>query len=114
MSPRDRHKRRIGPPRPQRAPTPDEVARGVKNLKSLGAPGANYRERSLALHGMICAKCAREFTAADRHLLTVHHIDGDDTNNPADGSNWENLCIYCHEDEHSRGRLADYLRGDDG
>ncbi|MEK7803683.1 MAG: HNH endonuclease, partial [Deltaproteobacteria bacterium] len=27
------------------------------------------------------------------------------------GSNWENLCVYCHEDEHSRGLLADYLSG---
>jgi hypothetical protein len=79
----------------------------------MGAAKFNYRERSLALHGMICAKCAREFTAKDRHLLTVHHIDGDDENNPPDGSNWENLCIYCHEAEHSRGRLGDYLRGDD-
>ena len=30
-------------------------------------------------------------------------------NNPPDGSNWENLCIYCHDDEHSRGLLGDYL-----
>ncbi len=58
-------------------------------------------------------ECAREFTEADRRLLTVHHIDGNDQINPADGSNWKNLCIYCHEDEHSRGRLGDYLRGDD-
>ena len=63
---------------------------------------------SLALHGMICAKCAREFTAADRHLLTVHHKDGNHDNNPPDGSNWENLCVYCHEDEHSRRLLGRY------
>jgi ribosomal protein L34 len=71
-----------------------------------------YRERSLALHGWICAKCAREFDAATLHLLTVHHKDGNHHNNPPDGSNWENLCAYCHEDEHSRGILADYLSGD--
>ena len=29
----------------------------------------------------------------------------------ADGSNWENLCIYCHDDEHSRSLLGDYLQG---
>jgi hypothetical protein len=23
-------------------------------------------------------------------------------NNPPDGSNWENLCVYCHDDEHHR------------
>jgi hypothetical protein len=94
---------------PAQAPTPEQIARKVKELRSLAAPNANYRELSLALHGLICAKCAREFTAKDRHLLTVHHKDGNDRNNPSDGSNWENLCVYCHEDEHSRERLADYL-----
>jgi len=72
-----------------------------------------YRERSLALHGWICAKCAREFDATTLHLLTVHHRDGNHNNNPPDGSNWENLCVYCHEDEHSREILADYLSGRD-
>jgi hypothetical protein len=72
-----------------------------------------YRERSLALYGWICAKCAREFEADTLHLLTVHHKDGNHNNNPPDGSNWENLCVYCHDDEHSRGLLADYLSGRD-
>jgi len=27
----------------------------------------------------------------------------------ASGSNWENLCVYCHDDEHSRSLLGDYL-----
>ncbi|MFH1035088.1 MAG: YajD family HNH nuclease [Pseudomonadota bacterium] len=62
-----------------------------------------YREQSLKLHGLICAKCAREFAPRDSHLLTVHHKDGNYKNNPPDGSNWENLCLYCHDDEHSRG-----------
>jgi hypothetical protein len=44
--------------------------------------------------------------------LTVHHRDGNSRNNPPDGSNWENLCVYCHEDEHSRGLLGDYFGGD--
>ena len=70
-----------------------------------------YRERSLALHGWICAKCAREFDRATLHLLTVHHKDGNHRNHPADGSNWENLCVDCHEAEHSRGLLGDYLTG---
>ncbi len=70
-----------------------------------------YRARSLALHGWICAKCAREFDASTLHLLTVHHRDGNHRNNPPDGSNWENLCVYCHEAEHSRELLADYLSG---
>lgn len=69
----------------------------------------SYRARSLEIHGWICAKCAREFETNNLHLLTVHHRDGNHRNNPPDGSNWENLCVYCHEDEHSRGLLADYI-----
>jgi hypothetical protein len=34
--------------------------------------------------------------------LTVHHRDHNHDNNPADGSNWELLCIYCHDNEHQR------------
>lgn len=80
-------------------------------LKSLGvAPPSGYREQSLRIHGLICAKCGREFGPSDRHLLTVHHKDSNSNNNPPDGSNWENLCTFCHEDEHSRGLLGDYIR----
>lgn len=89
------------------------VADIVKELKETSAPSSNYRERSLKIHGLICAKCAREFDYKNRHLLTVHHKDGNHRNNPPDGSNWENLCIYCHEDEHSRGLLGDYFSGEE-
>ena len=109
---RNPYNRKAGRPKPSHVPTSEEIARDVRKMKHEEKPSFNYRARSLELHGMICAKCAREFTAANKHELTVHHIDGNDQNNPADGSNWENLCIHCHEDEHSRGRLGDYLRGD--
>ncbi len=29
-------------------------------------------------------------------------------NNPPDGSNWELLCIYCHDNEHSRDQVAEW------
>lgn len=70
-----------------------------------------YRRRSLEIHGNFCAKCGREFSGKDLRLLTVHHKDGNHHNNPPDGSNWENLCVYCHEDEHSREVYADLLAG---
>lgn len=82
----------------------------VKDLKLAGAVRSDYREQSLKIHGLICAKCGREFEQKDRSLLTVHHKDGNHHNNPPDGSNWENLCVYCHEDEHSREILGNYLR----
>ena len=85
----------------------------VRELKQISKPSGNYRERSLKIHGLICAKCGREFESKDRSLLTVHHKDGNSRNNPPDGSNWENLCAYCHDDEHSRGMLGDYLGSED-
>jgi len=88
----------------------EDVARDLKREQRI-LPGEDYRERSLALHGLICALCSREFDESKRHLLTVHHKDGNHNNNPLDGSNWENLCVYCHEDVHSRGILGDYLEG---
>jgi predicted amidophosphoribosyltransferase len=82
----------------------------IKELRQKTSPVSDYRERSLKIHGLICSKCGREFDEKSRHLLTVHHRDGNNRNNPPDGSNWENLCVYCHDDEHSRGLLGDYLR----
>ena len=98
--------RKPAPVKRDRSKPLDEI---VKELKKTSSQASDYRERSLEIHGLICAKCAREFDHKDRHLLTVHHKDGNPRNNPPDGSNWENLCIYCHEDEHSRGLLGDYL-----
>lgn len=63
---------------------------------------ADYREQSLKIHPWVCARCGREFSQKNVHLLTVHHKDHNHDNNPRDGSNWENLCIYCHENEHRR------------
>jgi HNH endonuclease. len=83
----------------------------VREMKKSQKPpaGEDYREKSLAINGLVCARCGREFAESKRQLLTVHHKDGNHHNNPADGSNWENLCVYCHEDAHSRGVLAEYL-----
>jgi hypothetical protein len=85
-----------------------DTVREMKNSdKTQGVE--DYREKSLAMHGLVCARCSREFNSLNRQLLTVHHKDGNHHYNPADGSNWENLCAYCHDDVHSRGVLADYL-----
>lgn len=62
----------------------------------------SYRERALKLYPWICGRCAREFTHANLQQLTVHHRDHNHSNNAPDGSNWELLCIYCHENEHAK------------
>jgi len=61
-----------------------------------------YREQALKIYPWICGRCAREFTRANLRELTVHHRDHDHDNNPPDGSNWELLCLYCHDNEHQR------------
>ena len=61
-----------------------------------------YREQALKIFPWICARCGREFEGKKLRELTVHHKDHNHDNNPPDGSNWELLCIYCHDNEHSR------------
>lgn len=61
-----------------------------------------YREQALKIYPWICGRCAREFTHANLRELTVHHRDHNHANNPSDGSNWELLCLYCHDNEHQR------------
>ena len=62
----------------------------------------NYRERALKLFPWICGRCGREFAGVRLRELTVHHKDHNHDNNPPDGSNWELLCLYCHDNEHAR------------
>lgn len=61
-----------------------------------------YRERALKMYPWVCGRCAREFTRTNLMELTVHHRNHDHDFNPPDGSNWELLCVYCHDNEHSR------------
>ena len=61
-----------------------------------------YRERALKIYPWICGRCAREFDRTTVAQLTAHHRDHNHDNNPPDGSNWELLCVYCHDNEHQR------------
>lgn len=79
-------------------------ARRTQNERMKG-----YREQSLRIHPWVCARCGREFDHKNVHMLTVHHKDHNHDNNPPDGSNWENLCVYCHDNEHRR--YLDHLDG---
>jgi len=62
----------------------------------------SYRGQALKLYPWICGRCAREFTHKTVAELTVHHKNHNHDDNPTDGSNWELLCLYCHDNEHSR------------
>jgi len=96
-------------PREVKLPSREEADALLKKMRGDVEKNENYRTKSLRIHGAICAKCGREFYVSNLNLLTVHHRDGNHHNNPPDGSNWENLCIHCHDDEHSRDLLGNYL-----
>jgi len=61
-----------------------------------------YREQALKLYPWVCGRCDRGFDHTNLRELTVHHRDHNHDNNPSDGSNWELLCLYCHDNEHQR------------
>jgi hypothetical protein len=66
-----------------------------------------YRAQALKMYPWICGRCGREFSGKKLRELTVHHRDHNHDHNPPDGSNWELLCIYCHDNEHARYAVAD-------
>ena len=78
----------------------DEVVREARRNAEKRAAG--YREQALKLYPWVCGGCARTFTHSNLQLLEVHHKNGNHDDNPSDGSNWELLCTYCHEHEHSK------------
>jgi len=81
----------------------DELQQILAEARKMRTRRGNlYRDRALKILPWICAWCGREFTSKKLHELTVHHKDRNHNNNPPDGSNWELLCLYCHDSEHSR------------
>ena len=61
-----------------------------------------YREQALKLFPWVCGRGARVFDHKNLQLLEDHHKNSNHDDNPPDGSNWEQLCTYCHEHEHSK------------
>ncbi len=78
----------------------DQIVADARRNRELREQG--YREKALKMYPWICGRCSREFTRENLRELTVHHRDHDHDNNPSDGSNWELLCLYCHDNEHQR------------
>lgn len=97
------------------ANTPFDEQRHAQALADLGRDAAlrrdGYRERALKLFPHVCASCGREFAGKRLKELTVHHQDHDYKNNPPDGSNWILLCLYCHDHEHEKYKMAEHQRG---
>ena len=86
--------------RPIDTQTLDRVVADARRNSDQRAAG--YREQALKLFPWVCGRCGREFTRSNLRELTVHHKDMNHDNNPLDGSNWELLCLYCHDNEHQK------------
>ncbi len=85
----------------RKKPDPEAMARILAEARGgKAARDKGYRERALALFPNVCGRCGREFSGKTLRELTVHHKDHNHDNNPPDGSNWELLCVYCHDNEH--------------
>lgn len=99
---------------PPRKPPPD-AARKSQLLAELRRDHdlrlKSYREQALRLFPHLCARCGRELSGKRLRELTVHHKDHDHRNNPPDGSNWELLCLYCHDHEHEKYKIAGHYEG---
>ncbi len=78
----------------------DQVVATARKASDERAGG--YRDQALKLYPWVCGRCARGFTRENLRELTVHHKDMNHDNNPTDGSNWELLCVYCHDNEHQK------------
>ena len=86
-----------------KASAPNKLDRLVAEARQAAdAREQGYREQALKIYPWVCGRCARTFTRANLRELTVHHRDHNHQNNPSDGSNWELLCLYCHDNEHQR------------
>ena len=84
----------------QTADRQDQIIAEARRTRELREKA--YREQALRMYPLICARCGREFSGKKLRELTVHHKDHNHENNPPDGSNWELLCLYCHDNEHQR------------
>jgi hypothetical protein len=94
----------------KKSQTPEAIIAAARRERALRE--TSYRERALKLFPHVCARCGRELTGKRLRELTVHHKDHNHDHNPPDGSNWELLCIYCHDNEHARDQVADWYAGE--
>jgi hypothetical protein len=93
-------------------PDPERQAQLMAEIRrDVAVRQKGYRERALKIFPPLCARCSREFAGVRMKELTVHHRDHNHDNNPPDGSNWELLCIYCHDHEHEKYRMKGHGSG---
>ena len=88
------------PPQSSKSGDRDRIIAEARRARELREQG--YREQALKLFPHVCGRCGREFEGKKLKELTVHHRNHNHDDNPPDGSNWELLCLYCHDNEHQK------------
>jgi len=75
------------------APSPVN-RQATRALPTNSAAWRRIRDSVLLRDHYPCRCCGR--VVCGKGEAHVDHIDGDSGNNPADGSNWQTLCVKCH------------------
>lgn len=98
---------------PSKTPLDDAKKAKIRDelYRDIATRQDSYREKALRILPHICASCGREFEGKRLRELTVHHKDHNHNNNAPDGSNWELLCLYCHDHEHEKNLIAGHYEG---
>ena len=99
------------PQQSSKSEEPDRIIAEARRTRELREQG--YREQALKLFPHVCGRCGREFEGKKLKELTVHHRNHNHDDNPMDGSNWELLCLYCHDNEHQKHQLEGTKTPDD-
>ena len=96
----------------KKRPDPEKREQALANIRrDQELRAQSYRGQALKILPHVCGRCGREFSGKRLSELTVHHKDGNHMNNPPDGSNWELLCLYCHDDQHETRASDGYYEG---
>lgn len=79
---------------PQRLRTDQGDRQVTRAMNTNAAAWKRIRAWVLIRDCYTCQHCKR--LVGGKGEAHVDHIDGDDSNNPDDGSNWQTLCRPCH------------------
>ena len=82
---------------PPRLTTAEPNRQARRQYATNSAEWRRIRERVLVRDLYTCQRCQR--LVGGKGEAHVDHIDGDSSNNPDDGSNWQTLCVSCHSEK---------------
>lgn len=79
---------------------PERNRQKTRQYATNSAEWRRIREQVLVRDLYTCQSCRR--LVGGKGEAHVDHVDGDSSNNPEDGSNWQTLCRRCHSEKTAR------------